>query len=180
MSKKYFGLIVALIIIVCLAACKSENMQERVEAAGDEQKITEDARLIVFGEEALDVNLYINPGHGYALLPLTATLKEICPDVSIEWESETRAVLEYSGERYILSADKCAITKEGNGDYNYIIPAPGGSFPRYYAEKYELMLDSTGIETVAMMFGSRIICRVNYQSKTVEIVMLSDALNDIA
>ncbi len=178
MSKKCFSLIIALSIIACLTACKSANMQDPDGVASDEEKVTEGARLIVFGEEVSDVNLYINPGYEYAMLPLAETLKVICPDVAIEWESEMRAVMEYGGERYILSANEGTITKEGNDDYNYIIPAPGGSPVRFHPEKYELLLDSTSIETVAMLFGVRINCRVNFQSKTVEIAMLNDALND--
>lgn len=101
----------------------------------------------------------------YALIPLTAVIKELGADV--EWMSDTVARIRWNDKMYTLNTLEVSLLEDGR-DLNLIIPTPGG---RVHSQAIgcELLLDDVSVKTVALMLGTTIKVNVDYLNQIVVI-----------
>ena len=101
----------------------------------------------------------------YAELPLIEVMKNL--NMKIEWIDKSTAEITCKEKTYILNLSNVSLSEVG-GDYNLLLPPPGGN--RFYMvlEK-ELILDSHTIKSTMYQMGIRIKIDINYKEQIVYI-----------
>ena len=99
------------------------SLSEDKGTIGIDESMNKNCRIIVNGTDITDGNYaFINCNDGYALIPLTATMKALGATVS--WKSETVATIKYNGIRYTLDIAERSLVKNDE-EVNILIPPPG-------------------------------------------------------
>ena len=133
------------------------NQTEMADEIGEDDDMKNNCRLIVNGRDiSSESYVFLKHDERYAELPLTAIVKAL--GASVEWKSETVAIILHNEKEYVLDTDQYSLVqKGGNALENFLAPPPGLTIGQNgKIIKGEFVISSNVIQKFIKRLGAKI------------------------
>lgn len=154
LKNKLFSILIIITIVLSLTACsnytsKSETTSEATQCVEAIQS-SETASGNNTESPDIEVTIYINGellesktdtmfSNGFIKIPFVSVFEAL--GANVNWESNTKAIISYNDESYVLDTDALTLSKSDKLNANYLFGVCGGTYI-LYAEGKEIILDS--------------------------------------